>query len=77
MHILAYGDLPSNSFTYIEIRPSSSSLCASLFFLGDKTLSRSRSGEGVGEGVIGNFPEEFRGGKVKEGGGGDEFIVDG
>lgn len=68
-------DVPSNSFTYMEMRPTSATSCTSLFLRGDKTLSRSLSGDGVGEGVIGNWPAELSGGSVNDGGGGDEFIL--
>lgn len=32
-------------------------------------------GDGVGLGVIGSKPFEVRGGRVKDGGGGEEFIL--
>ena len=69
------GDLPSNSLTYIEILPTSSTSCTSLFFRGENRLSSSLLGEGVGEGVTGNCPRALSGGSVKDGKGGDEFMV--
>jgi hypothetical protein len=69
------GDSPSNSLTYIEILPTSSTSCTSLFFRGENRLSCSLLGEGVGEGVTGNCPRALSGGSVKDGKGGDEFMV--
>lgn len=71
--------VPSNSLTYIEILPPASSSSASgLLAFGFRLKSwpdSSLSGEGVGLGVMGNCPAELSGGKVNDGGGGDEFMV--
>jgi hypothetical protein len=69
------GDSPSNSLTYIEILPTSSTSCTSLLFRGENRLSCSLLGEGVGEGVTGNCPRALSGGSVKDGRGGDEFMI--
>jgi hypothetical protein len=69
------GDSPSNSLTYIEILPASSTSWTSLFFRGENRLSCSLLGEGVGEGVTGNCPRALSGGSVKDGKGGDEFMA--
>jgi hypothetical protein len=69
------GDSPSKSLTYIEILPTSSTSCTSLFFRGENRSSCSLLGDGVGEGVTGNCPRALSGGSVKDGRGGDEFIA--
>ena len=70
---------PSKSLTYIDTRPFASSSATSLrafFSVTCPSLNDPSSpGEGVGLGVIGRRPEEFSGGKVKDGGGGEEFMA--